>query len=108
MLVEVDLPNSDRSLYPGMYANMHLKVGAAVQSVRVPDDALIFRNNEIYVPIVRDDRLNLTPVQLGHDNGYTVEVLSKDLHAGDLIAVNVGEAARNGEPVQPVVAKQDM
>src|SRR5262249_29471708 len=28
MLVEVDLPNADRALYPGMYASMDLKVHA--------------------------------------------------------------------------------
>jgi membrane fusion protein (multidrug efflux system) len=101
MLVEVDLQNEDRALLPGMYANMRLTAHLTTTSLTVPDDALVFRNDKIYVPVVRDNRLKLVEVTLGHDDGYTVEV-SGDLRAGEQIAVNVGEAARDGEPVQPV------
>jgi membrane fusion protein, multidrug efflux system len=101
MLVEVDLPNQDQALLPGMYADVQLKTNVVAGTIAVPDDALIFRNDKTYVPLVRDDRLHLAEVTLGHDNGYTVEA-DGDLHAGDLIAINVGEAAREGEAVQPV------
>jgi membrane fusion protein, multidrug efflux system len=106
MLVEVDLPNTDRSLYPGMYADLHLRVRVITNSISAPDDALIFRNDRVYLPIVRGDRLNLIAVDLGRDDGYTVEVSGDGLRAGDLVAMNVGEAAHNGEPVQPVEADQ--
>jgi membrane fusion protein, multidrug efflux system len=106
MLVEVDLPNGDRSLYPGMYADLHLTARVATNKITVPDDSLIFRNDKVYLPIVQKDRLNLIPVNLGHDDGYKVEVSGEGLHAGDLVAMNVGEAAHNNEPVQPVEANQ--
>lgn len=60
MLVEVDLPNQDRSLYPGMYADMKTTAQITTSSITVPDDALVFRDNNVYLPIVRDDRLNLS------------------------------------------------
>ena len=101
MQVEVDLPNQDRSLFPGMYANMKMTAHVTSSSLTAPDDALIFRNDKIYLPVVRDNHLKLVEVTLGHDSGYTVEV-NGDLRAGEKIAVNVGEAARDGEPVQPV------
>jgi multidrug efflux pump subunit AcrA (membrane-fusion protein) len=101
MQVEVDLPNQDRSLFPGMYANVKMTAHVTVSNLTAPDDALIFRNDKIYLPVVRDNHLKLVEVTLGHDSGYTVEV-SGDLHAGERIAVNVGEAARDGEAVQPV------
>ncbi len=101
MLVEVDLPNQDRSLYPGMYADMKMTARVTSSSLAVPDDALVFRDDKIYLPVVRDNHLKLVDVTLGHDNGYTVEV-SGDLREGEQIAVNVGQAARDGEPVQPV------
>jgi membrane fusion protein, multidrug efflux system len=103
MQVEVDLPNQDRSLFPGMYANMKMTARVTSSSLTAPDDALVFRNDKIYLPVVRDNHLKLVEVTLGHDDGYTVEV-NGDLRPGELIAVNVGEAARNGEPVQPVAA----
>jgi membrane fusion protein, multidrug efflux system len=101
MLVEVDLSNQDRSLLPGMYANMKMTAHVTSARLSAPDDALVFRNNKIYLPVVRENHLKLVEVTLGHDDGYTVEV-SGDLRAGEQIAVNVGEAARDGEPVQPV------
>ncbi len=101
MLVEVDLPNRDRSLLPGMYANLKVTARVTAQKMTVPDDALVFRDDKIYLPVVRDNHLKLVEVTLGHDTGYTVEV-GGDLREGELIAVNVGQAARDGEPVQPV------
>jgi RND family efflux transporter MFP subunit len=101
MQVEVDLPNKDRSLFPGMYANMKMTAHVTSASLTVPDDALVFRDDKIYLPVVRDNHLKLVQVTLGRDSGYTVEV-SGDLREGEQIALNVGEAARDGEPVQPV------
>jgi RND family efflux transporter MFP subunit len=106
MLVEVDLPNQDRSLYPGMYADMKMTTQVTTEGgITVPDDALVFRDNNVYLPVVRDNRLKLVEVTLGHDNGYRVEV-SGDLLRGEVVALNVGQAARDGEPVQPVAASQ--
>ncbi len=67
----------------------------------VPDDALVFRNGKVYVPVVRNNQLHLAEVELGYDNGQTVEVLS-GVNTSDKVAVNVGQAARDGENVQPV------
>jgi RND family efflux transporter MFP subunit len=102
MLVEMDLPNTDRSLYPGMYADLHLVTRVPANTISAPDDALIFRNDKVYLPIVRHDRLNLISVNLGQDDGYTVAVSGDGLNPDDLVAMNVGEGAHNGELVQPV------
>lgn len=101
MLVEVDLANEDTALLPGMYATAHFTVSVAGGTPMVPDDALIFRNGKVYVPIVRDNHLHLTEVVLGYDNGQQIEI-TKGVAGNDLVAINVGQAARDGEPVQPV------
>jgi RND family efflux transporter MFP subunit len=106
MLVEVDLPNQDRSLYPGMYADMKMTARMTNASITVPDDALVFRDNKVYLPVVRENHLKMIEVTLGHDNGYQLEV-SGDLRQGEMVALNVGQAARDGEPVQPVEAGQN-
>ena len=46
---------------------------------------------------------HLADVHLGHDNGIDV-VVSGDVHDGDLVALSVGQAVSDGEPVQPVVS----
>jgi membrane fusion protein (multidrug efflux system) len=106
MLVEVDLPNQDRSLYPGMYADLKMTTHVTSASLTVPDDALVYREDKVYLPVVRDNHLNLVEVTLGHDNGYVVEI-SGDVSPGEQVALNVGQAARDGEPVQPVAASRN-
>jgi membrane fusion protein, multidrug efflux system len=101
MLVEVDLPNKDLKLMPGMYGKVRLATESNGGALVAPDDALIFREDKIYVPVVRDGRLHLAEVHLGHDNGIDV-VVAGDIKKGDLVAVNVGQAASDGELVQPV------
>ncbi|MGH7915029.1 MAG: efflux RND transporter periplasmic adaptor subunit [Candidatus Binataceae bacterium] len=101
MLVEIDLPNRDLALYPGMYARVQFQVAIAADVPVVPDDALIFRDGKPYVPVVHGDRLHLAQVGLGYDDGINVQI-TRGVAIGDLIAVNVGQSAREGETVQPV------
>src|ERR1700722_9111723 len=54
MLVEVDLPNENEVLYPGMYATAEFTVAMGTGSPMVPDDALVFRDGKVYVPVVRN------------------------------------------------------
>jgi hypothetical protein len=100
MLVEVDLPNSQNALYPGMYGMMSFNVTVTSSVPLVPDDALIFRDDKVFVPVVRQSRVHLAPVTLGYDNGYAVEAtgISRD----DLIALNLGQSATEGERVRPL------
>ncbi len=105
MLVEVDLPNDEHRLYPGMYARLSLQASAGIRSRMVPDDALVFREGKPYVPVVRNNILRLVPVQLGYDDGIQVEVAG-DVTDQDVVALNVGQAAHDGERVQPVSAQQ--
>ena len=105
MLVEVDLPNDDSALYPGMYGSAEFVVSMPSGAPLVPDDALIFRDNKVYVPLVNADKLHLAEVSLGYDNGVEVQV-TKGVGYHDIVALNVGQAARDGESVQPVRADQ--
>ncbi len=105
MLVEVDLANEDRALYPGMYAKLVLVVATPAGVPMVPDDALVFRGGKPYVPVVRGGHLRLAAVTLGYDNGVNVEI-TEGVSDQDMVALNVGQAASDGEPVQPVTAQQ--
>lgn len=102
MLVEVDLANEDRALYPGMYGRMRFRARITTGAPVVPDDALVFRDGQTYVPVVREDRLRLVEVTLGYDDGQMVEI-TRGVSSGDLVAVNVGQAVNDGQVVQPII-----
>jgi len=101
MLVEVDLPNTDLALYPGMYGSAEFAVSVPAGAPLVPDEALVFRDGKVYVPVVKNDRLHLIEVTLGYDNGIAVEITS-GIADDAVVALNVGQSARDGERVQPV------
>jgi RND family efflux transporter MFP subunit len=105
MLAEIDLPNSDQALYPGMYATVEFKVSVSVTAPTVPDDALIFRSGKPFVPLVRNGRLRLVPVVLGYDDGVNIEI-TEGVTEKDAVAINVGQSAQDGEPVQPMTMAQ--
>jgi RND family efflux transporter MFP subunit len=102
MLVEVDLPNEKQKLLPGMYARVTFTVATPPGIPIVPDDTLVFRDGKIFVPIVRDNRLRLAEVTVGSDDGQTVEIRS-GISPQDLVAIDVGQAVNDGEPVTPVM-----
>lgn len=104
MLVEVDLPNQDQTLYPGMYAKLKFSITANPTTPLAPDAALVFKNSKTYLPVVRGNRVHLVEVKLGYDDGTNVEILS-GLERNDLVAINMGQAVQNGEVVQPTFAQ---
>jgi membrane fusion protein (multidrug efflux system) len=106
MLVEVDLPNKDHALLPGMYAHLAITVATDAQETgtMVRDDALVFRDGKVFVPLVRDGHLRLVPVKLGFDDGQMV-VVEGDIKGDDVVALNVGQAATDREVVHPVYAQ---
>jgi RND family efflux transporter MFP subunit len=101
MLLEVDLPNEDRTLYPGMYAHVTINVSGTSGASLIPDQALIFDNTRVFVPTIRDGRIHLAEVTLGFDDGIKCEIV-KGLEGNELIALNVGQSAREGETVRPL------
>ncbi len=105
MLVEVDLPNTDEALYPGMYGSAEFVVSIPAGAPLVPDEALVFRNGKVFVPVVKNNLLHLTQVTLGYDNGIAVEV-ANGIDPDAMVALNVGQSAREGERVQPVEQQQ--
>ncbi len=105
MLVEVDLANNDLLLLPGMYAHVDIAVTGSSGTPLVPDDALVFKDGKTYVPTVRDNRIHLAEVELGQDDGIQCQVV-KGLSGDELVAINLGQSATDGEVVRPQVANQ--
>jgi RND family efflux transporter MFP subunit len=106
MLTEIDLPNDDRRLMPGMYAQVRLKRKQPKSYPIVPDESLVFQNEKVFVPLVTADmRIHLQPVTLGIDTGTEVQVTA-GLTGNETIALGVGQTVTEGLRVQPVTPKQ--
>ena len=105
MLVEVDLPNDDLALLPGMYARVDVSVTGSSGSPLVPDDALIFNGGKTFVPVVKNNRIHLVEVELGQDDGIRCEI-TQGLKGDEIVAINLGQSAGEGELVRTQLAQQ--
>lgn len=101
LLTEVHVPNRGRTLLPGMYAQVSIKVPSAGASLRVPAIALIVRAEGTMVARVENSMVRLVPVTLGRDFGTSVEVLD-GVKAGDALVVNPAESLSDGQRVRAV------
>jgi RND family efflux transporter MFP subunit len=113
LLAEVDIPNRDFAILPGMYAQVSLHFSQVSPPIMVPASALVIRSSGPQVMIVegangaRDGAgtVRLRSVQVGRDYGSTVEVLD-GLVDGATIVTNPSADIGDGTTVRTVVAKK--
>lgn len=100
--VEVDVPNRDRGLLPGMYLQVRFRLDAPAQLARVPGAAVVVRAEGAKVAVVdADGRLSYRAVTLGRDYGTDVEVTT-GLTGGERIVVRPGDDMAAGSLVEPI------
>jgi RND family efflux transporter MFP subunit len=104
LMAEVQVPNGDAALMPGMYVRVLFQMERSRPPVIVPGAALVVGREGVRVAIIEGTKLHYRTVELGRDYGNEVEVLS-GLDGGETVAVNLtGEIAEGVEvrPVRPV------
>jgi RND family efflux transporter MFP subunit len=99
MLVEVDLPNDDESLLPGMYAHVDISLNGNSGAPMVADDSLVFNGGSVFVPVIANNHVRLVKVKLGLDDGIKSEVV-EGLTGNEMVAINLGQVARDGQLVR--------
>ena len=99
LLTEVDIPNPDGVLQPGIYCTVDLKIPRKSPSVIVPASAIIFNQNGMQVAVVEDGIARLHKIAITTDYGTEVEVNEGVQHDDKVILqppVNLGD----GDKVQ--------
>jgi RND family efflux transporter MFP subunit len=100
MITEIEVPNPELELIPGMYAIVVLKVEKQEQALAVPTEAIAGgKAPKVYV-VNRDNQIEERAVKLGLETPDKYEVLS-GLHEGDLVVIGNRSAFQAGEKVEP-------
>lgn len=98
MRVEVDMPNTNHRLVPGMYVNVAFSLPARGQ-VEVPAAALIFGSSGTQVARVDDSgKISFATVSIARDDGSMVE-LSSGVKSGDRLVLNISSQIATGQTV---------
>lgn len=101
LLVRAELPNKDRFFAPGMFVRVRIPIGRPVDSLLVPDRAILNDQSLKYVLVVDSDNVaQRRDVELGTlDNG--LRVIRRGIEATDRVIVNGIQRARPGAKVNP-------
>jgi RND family efflux transporter MFP subunit len=101
LLTEVDVPNPDDALRPGMYLRVKFIATRSTPSVLIPAAAVVTRNEGPEVALlVENNTVRYRKVQLGRDYGAEMEVVT-GLNGGETVIVRPGDALKEGQRVEP-------
>jgi RND family efflux transporter MFP subunit len=100
LLTEIDIPNPDGALPPGIYCSVELKVPRKTPSFTIPAEALLFNRNGLQAAVVKDGEAEIRTVRVARDLGTRVEV-DAGLRAGERVILNPPVTLVNGSKVQP-------
>jgi RND family efflux transporter MFP subunit len=87
LLTEIDIPNPDGALPPGIYCTVELKIPRKAPSFVVPAEALIFNRDGLQVVVVNNGKSEIRKVRVTSDLGTRVEV-DAGIKPGDRVILN--------------------
>src|SRR5262249_25672357 len=100
LLTEIEVPNQDGALFPGIHVDVQLALAQANPPLVVPATAVITRSEGLQVATVSDtDAIKLQKVQVGRDLGRTVEIVA-GLNEGARIVTNPTDTLVDGTQVR--------
>ncbi|MBI1852129.1 MAG: efflux RND transporter periplasmic adaptor subunit [Planctomycetes bacterium] len=76
MIAEIDVPNVDGRLHPGMYAEVTVELEAHENALVVPAEALVAEKKKLFVFVADGNRAKKVELKTGLDDGIVVEVLN--------------------------------
>jgi RND family efflux transporter MFP subunit len=100
LLTEIDIPNPDSALSPGIYCTIEFHIPRKTPSLSVPADAIIFNRSGMQVAVVSNGKAEIRKVGVKRDLGTRVEV-DNGIKAGDQVILNPPVTLVDGSKVQP-------
>jgi RND family efflux transporter MFP subunit len=99
---EMDVYSNDKTLLPGMVAEVNLPLPSRDSTFVVPASAVVNGTERIFVVrVTPDHKAEWVNVRLGRADGGKTEVYSDSLKEGDLLVQRASEETRNGMGINP-------
>lgn len=114
LLTEIQVPNREHKLLPGMYAEVKLISDRVNPPVLVPGEAIMTGANGLQVAMLENvsepgypanaRRIHMQPVEVGRDYGPEVEVIN-GLQGWEHVVVSPSDAVEEGAIINPSSAR---
>jgi len=98
---EVYIPNSDRSLRPGMFANVEMILLEKRQTLVVPREAVLEGGSEMSIFVVEGKQAVRRSITIGYEQDRMVEVL-KGLTEGDQVVIKGQQSIKDGSTIRVI------
>ncbi len=105
MYVEMDLPNPERKIRPGMFARVKLDLEAHEGALVLPAGALVAEKKKTFVYVVKDGVAKKTAVTVGVDTGIEFEV-AKGVGPEDEVIISGKNMVSDGMQVRATRKEQ--
>jgi membrane fusion protein, multidrug efflux system len=99
MLAEIELPNPDGTLRPGMYASARITVERKPDALILPTEAVLFEKGRTSVFTVADGKAKRVTVNTGFNDNGVVEILD-GVKLGDSVIAIGKQVIADGQPVK--------
>lgn len=104
LLAEIQVPNTDGKLLPGMYVEVDLNLPMKNPPLLLTSDTLVVRpDGTVVAELDANDKVHFQRVLVGRDFGDHIEVLS-GLTEGARVIENPNDSVQEGVRVRPVAA----
>jgi RND family efflux transporter MFP subunit len=105
MLTEIDIDNTRREIYPGMYANVTVELERHAEALKLPASAVGHSTGDgHFVMVASGGNLHQVPVRIGITNGIYMEIIS-GLTGKEEVVKALNGALSDGERVETVLDK---
>jgi RND family efflux transporter MFP subunit len=99
LLTEIDIPNPDGALPPGIYCSVELKVPRKTPSFIIPAEAVMFTRGGLQAAVVKDGKAEIRNVRVTRDLGAQVQV-DAGVSAGERVILNPPVTLIDGAKVE--------
>jgi RND family efflux transporter MFP subunit len=100
LLTEIDVPNPDGALSPGVYCTVELHIPRKTPSVLIPADAIVFNGDGVQVAVTENGSAHFRKVTVARDFGTEVEVRD-GIKPGEEVILRPMVNLADGSKVQP-------
>jgi multidrug efflux pump subunit AcrA (membrane-fusion protein) len=106
MQVEIDLDNADGKILSGMYAKILLQIQSRENILSLPILSKIRFQNEDYVFVVEDGKVQRVPIKIGLSDKDYFEVLNDEITLETQVIINGKGLVNPGQVVNPVLKSE--
>jgi len=104
MLTEIEIPNPEGDLLPGMYASVKIAVQRKGEALLLPAESLVLEKTKASIFLVADNKARKVTVKTGFNDGISVEIL-EGLKVSDRVVLAGRQTLADGQAVHVLETK---